>query len=344
MWKREYSQQRYHPGKAPAGKPKEQRLLYVAALLLVAGLSGCHPVETWRNITGASKNEPNPQTTPNTKNLAAGAKMPYPNLATVPPPPTRGLTEAAIKKLTRSLLADRANARYTAEKLAAGAPLPPAPPPAIATASSPSGFEKAANGKKSGAGAGEKPQPGPMESSLTMPRIPSPPQPEAAVPPPPPPHLMPPAKAPAASLAALPRPQQPAPPPLPSFPLLSPKPPPLAATAQAAKKALPAKPVRLAAITFPAGQTNLSPAIKKQITTAASRLRNAPGTLRVVTYAAGGGGALAELNSFSAALAEGQAVAGALKAAGIPQKRIKVEASPTKMPLGLSRVEIYLVP
>ena len=137
----------------------------VAAVLL--GLGACNPIEGYRHLTGASKNDPDPATTPNTQNLAAGEKSPYPNLATVPPPPTQALTTAELDKLTQSLIADRKNAKYTSEQLQAGfdelagPPPPPPPPPAppAATASSgaaeppaaPSGGPKAATPPSDGA-------------------------------------------------------------------------------------------------------------------------------------------------------------------------------------------------
>src|SRR6202008_2546924 len=75
---------------------------------------------------------PDPDTTPNSKNLAAGEASDYPNLATVPPPPVRALTAAEREKLTQSLVADRTNARHTDEQLRAGfsavAAAPPPPP------------------------------------------------------------------------------------------------------------------------------------------------------------------------------------------------------------------------
>jgi len=107
----------------------------VAAVLL--GLGACNPIEGYRHLTGASKNDPDPATTPNTQNLAAGEKSPYPNLATVPPPPTQALTTAELDKLTQSLIADRKNAKYTSEQLQAGfdeSAVPPPPPPAPAAA------------------------------------------------------------------------------------------------------------------------------------------------------------------------------------------------------------------
>jgi outer membrane protein OmpA-like peptidoglycan-associated protein len=100
-----------------------------AILAVVLGLGACNPVETWRDWTGASQNDPDPETTPNTQNLAAGEASDYPNLATVPPPPTRALTAAEREKLTQSLIADQANARHTNEQLRAGFPAVSAPPP-----------------------------------------------------------------------------------------------------------------------------------------------------------------------------------------------------------------------
>jgi hypothetical protein len=107
------------------------RLTVAAALL---GLGACNPVETWRDLTGASINDPDPETTPNTRNLAAGEASDYPNLATVPPPPVRAMTAAEREKLTQSLIADRANARYTDEQLRAGFPSVSAAPPPTALA------------------------------------------------------------------------------------------------------------------------------------------------------------------------------------------------------------------
>ncbi len=107
----------------------------LAVGVLLLGLGSCNPVETYRHWTGISENDPNPTTTPNSKNLAAGDATSYPNLATVPPPPTQALTTAELNKLTQSLIADRANAKYTSDNLQAkfveaGTPPPPPPPPA----------------------------------------------------------------------------------------------------------------------------------------------------------------------------------------------------------------------
>jgi outer membrane protein OmpA-like peptidoglycan-associated protein len=103
---------------------------WLAVVALLFGVAACNPVDTWRDLTGVSRNDPDPDTTPNTKNLAAGQASDYPNLATVPPPPERALTAAEREKLTQSLVADRTNARHTDEQLRAGfSPVAAAPPP-----------------------------------------------------------------------------------------------------------------------------------------------------------------------------------------------------------------------
>src|SRR5258708_30628287 len=103
----------------------------VVPLAVMLALAACNPVETWRDWTGASKNDPDPETARNAQNLAAGEAADYPNLASVPPPPNRALTAAERDKLIQSLVADRTNAKYSDERLRAGFPpvSPPAPPP-----------------------------------------------------------------------------------------------------------------------------------------------------------------------------------------------------------------------
>jgi outer membrane protein OmpA-like peptidoglycan-associated protein len=120
-----------------AGAAIGARALGAAGLALLVSLGACSPVATWRNLTGVSKNDPNPATTPNTKNLAAGEAYPYPNLATVPPPPTREMTTAELSQLTQSLVGDRANAKYTDQQVRAGSAavaLPPAQSAAVVAA------------------------------------------------------------------------------------------------------------------------------------------------------------------------------------------------------------------
>jgi outer membrane protein OmpA-like peptidoglycan-associated protein len=381
-----------------------RRALPLALLVAVVGLAACSPVETWRNLTGASKNDPNPETTPNTKNLEAGNEAPYPNLATVPPPPTGGLTEDQLEKLTKSLIADRTHAQYSSEQLRAGfaAQTPPPPPPGPQEASKPgaaappSGQAKAAaaattsppgNAAASPTGAppgnaatgpaeasspeevavapagaaakpgrqagklptgrrqaGEPPLPGPMESSLTMPEMETMPPPEAVEPAPPQPHLPAPktSPAPASMLASLPPPsaEEKAPPPAPAI-----GPPPAPPKAAKSAKPAPNGPVRLASVMFPTQSATIPDVEQQQLAAIVPFFKTHPGIIRVIGYAGDtGGGALEQLNSFSAALDRAQAVAAALTKAGIPAAKIKVEAAPSSAALGPPRAEILLVP
>ena len=67
-------------------------------VLIVLGiaLGGC--VETWRSLSGANKNDPDPQTAPFSNNLADAEAAPYPNLASVPPPPVRATGASALTR------------------------------------------------------------------------------------------------------------------------------------------------------------------------------------------------------------------------------------------------------
>jgi outer membrane protein OmpA-like peptidoglycan-associated protein len=111
----------------------KNRTWQLAVLAAVLALAACNPIETWRDWTGASRNDPDPKTTPNSQNLAAGEAADYPNLATVPAPPARAMTAADREKLTQSLIADRANARYSDELLRAGSSVAAPPPPPAST-------------------------------------------------------------------------------------------------------------------------------------------------------------------------------------------------------------------
>ena len=132
---------RSRPGSRPA-----RRVTGIAGralgVTLAITLGGCAPVDTWRSLTGVDKNDPDPQSAPFTGNLAAGEAAPYPNLASVPPPPTRATTTAERQKLTQSLIADRNSAEAASgPKLpapaAAAKPTPnPATPPPTASAAS----------------------------------------------------------------------------------------------------------------------------------------------------------------------------------------------------------------
>jgi outer membrane protein OmpA-like peptidoglycan-associated protein len=200
------------------GATPQQRISRLGISMLLLGLSACSPVAAYRHLVGTAQDDPNPATTPNTKNLAAGGAQNYPNLATVPEPPTQALSTAQMDKLTQSLIADRTNAKYTTQQLQAGfddsgAPVPPPPPPVAASPPAPAktvpagptaasanpagaaaGKTAVKSGSPTGAAAnglrkpGQPPEPGPMESSLKSPQIASLPNPQQVEPAPPPPR------------------------------------------------------------------------------------------------------------------------------------------------------------
>lgn len=91
------------------------------ALALALAPTACSPIETWRSMSGIAKNDPDPATAPFTKNLATAEAEPYPNLASVPPPPTRETSTAERQKLTQSLLADRAQTQALGGAVASAA-------------------------------------------------------------------------------------------------------------------------------------------------------------------------------------------------------------------------------
>jgi len=358
-------------------KSPGRRVHRVAMLAAVLALIACSPVETWRDWTGASKNDPDPETTRNTQNLAAGEAADYPNLASVPPPPNRALTAAEREKLTQSLIADRTNAKYSDERLRAGfpavsAPAPPPPPPPVTEvankpdegATSPStpapgaafvsGEAPAAPAPTTEQGlrkSGEPPEPGPMESSLEMPKVRSTPNPEQVQAAPPPPYPVP---APTAANAPQATPRLPAPPapaPLPaaldSTAYQAPPPPPvlapLASSGKGVQKAPgPAAGAPVAEIRFAADSTNLNEDDRQTIRNIVPLYQQNPGKIRIIGYAVAGSGAAEQLNSFRAALDRAQAVAAALTQAGIPSDRIAVEAAPSGSNTPENRAEVLL--
>jgi len=352
----------------------------LAVLALVLGLGACNPVETWRDWAGASKNDPDPETTPNTQNLAAGEASDYPNLATVPPPPNRALTSAEREKLAQSLIADRTNAKYSDEKLRAGFPAvsaaPPPPPPAVPAASdgaqakpgsapaspsptptvSPDTGTAGKTAAPPGQGlrkSGEPPEPPPMESSLEVPKVRSVPNPEQVQSSPPPPY---PTPAPAAAntqsaTAHLPSPPAAAPMPeaIGSATFQPPPPPPvLAPLANSGKSGqkppAPSAGAPVAEVKFAADSTVLSDEDRQTVEKVVPLYQQNPGKVRVVGYAGAGSGAVEQLNSFRAALDRAQAVAAALTKAGIPADKIAVEAAPSAANIAEGRAEVLLEP
>jgi len=378
-------------------------------LLLSAAVGACNPIDTYRHLVGNDKNDPDPATTPNTGNLAAGEAQDYPNLATVPAPPTRAMSEADRKKLTQSLVSDRSNAAYTSEKLQPGfapggapppppppppppaaagagavaAPAPPPPPPAVAAAENPAPAASAAPNPRAPRAAaaapavpfsgapkpdaapapqvasaapaagqpasgrrkpGEPPEPGPMESNLQAPQVGATPQPGAPRPPPSAPPQVSwssaapaPSPSPAAVASAAPQPS-PAPP-TPTAPL-PPTPP-----QGSAKPSVPFVATTVATIDFAGSATALVPGDRAAVARAAAAFKQSPGMLRVVAYAAAtaAGAGQAQLASFQTALDRAQAVAAALKQAGVPADKVQTQAAPAEPAKPAGRVEIRLL-
>jgi len=348
----------------------------IAIAALVAFVAACNPIESWRSITGSNKNDPDPETTANTENLAAGEKQPYPNLATVPEPPVPTMTQSERDKLTESLVADRTNARYTEQKLvpgfastgerppppgpappsgpaSAGPPPPPPPPPPGGYAQSPPPGSPAATAPPDKAAAapplrkpGEPPEPGPKESSLQMPTIRATPQPDAPQPPPPPPRpVAAPAPAPSGSSLA-PTTMASANPQPPPPPAMLPSPPPPPAAAMPTPAALEPKPAgrTAATIDFAAAKANFTQADRVAIDKVAAQFRQKPGMVHIVAYAAAGAAGREQLDSYRAALDRGQAVAKVLAEDGVPVGKIQTEAAPSRVNSPSGRVEILLAP
>jgi hypothetical protein len=366
------------PGWPTAGRAG----LALAGLVLAIGLAGCSPVENYRSMVGVSRNDPDPETAPFTQNLAVGEAMGYPNLATVPPPPTRTTTAAERQKLTQGLIAERTETQSDATKglpaappttkpagspatkptagtgtqvatvptapAAANPPLPAAgnpAPPTAAAATAPEATKTANATPELGHRPAKQPaEPPPRESSLQMPQVSAVPEPEKPRPPLPPPNLS--APPPLVTAPVRPPPEAivagiPAPPP--AVPVIADVPQPTTLKPQA--------PRRVATLVAALELSGMPPRIdgdgRAQIQRVAALYNEEPRPVRVVAYAAAaapgapGGEPLA---GYHAALERAQAVAAALRAAGIPADKIQAEAAPTSGASPTDRVDIQLMP
>lgn len=325
--------------------------MWTAAAMLAAcvGLSGCgvpdwaNPVEWYRDVSGASADDPKPDAR-NTKNLQKGGEDDYPNLASVPPPPTNALSSADREKLRNSLAADRANAKYVegndqqyvpeAPKVvpsppvnAPDAPRPTssaeapvqsaqAPPPAPAPASTPPAPARSGASRTTASG-GQAP---PQESPMTPPTVRSVPRGETPRSAPPPP-----VGSPARTQQAPQAPQQSAALPPPSLPA-PPDP------AYAGGAALPSGVgVTLGSLLFEGNSARLSPENLAQVRqVAALRQQNGGGTIRVTAYSAPQGEQDTmgpQLASFNLALDRARAVAAALTQSGVPARSVEIGAT-----------------
>ena len=336
------------PPRMPRRPEKASRTAGLALLwLAAAGLSGCsvpdaaNPIEWYRDATGASKDDAVGQGARNTQNLEAGGQAPYPNLATVPPPPERALTTVEREKLQKGLLADRTNARYSDEELRQGRSVPPIPgepPPAAQTGpdNAPGSTPAVAPGTpRAGPATRGSAQPA-QESTLTSPEVRSLPQGDR-------PHPAPPAP------AAPPAQRQAA---VEASPPLPPRTAPLPPASQPAVMASPrgkGSAVSLAAaeIAFAGDSKALSADDRQRLAEVAKLQKEGGGSLRVIGYGRRGFGtdaAQQELQSFGDALDRASAVAQALGKLGVPANRITVQAAPELVDGGLSagKAEVLL--
>lgn len=335
----------------------------VFSIALAIAMAGCGPVETWRSLTGVNKNDPDPATALFTGNLAAGEAAPYPNLASVPAPPTRATTTEERQKLTQSLVADRNRAqadagppRFAPAQAATPLPAPPGAVAASAPARTALNSSQPGNSSQSGRrNAGEPPEPGPPDSNLQMPQVRSVPEPEAARPAPPAPALAAVPRPAAANAGAAPLPASVAnmmPEPAPPVPVMDPVAPPPSSKPE--PKRAPDSQRKTAATTvatldIPASASGPASQDRAQIERVAALYRDNPGTVRVIGYAAGpavGGGVGGgdPLASYHAALVHAQAVARALAEAGIPAGRIQTEAAPAAGARAAGRIAIQFMP
>ena len=333
------------------------------AAALVSALAGCSPIEAYRSARGLDKSDPDPATAPFSKNLAAGEVADYPNLSTVPPPPTTASTTAERTALTQKLVAERTTAEAdlgtlpaaptqapvagSPAKVAAGAPaasiaLGAAVAPALASAAPttvasavvpPETAVPDTTAQPTASVRQRQPKEAPpQESSLQMPEIPTVPEAEATRPPPPAPRLGPapsvgPVQTPATTAAV-------------AVPVPAP-PPPLIPAATEIGRAQPAASVAAFDLADP---PRLAADQRARLGQVAEAYRNKPGTVKIVAYAAPAPAGAQQLASFRAALDRAQFVAAALAEAGIPSNKIQTEASPAGAGASAGRVEVRLAP
>ena len=327
-----------------------------AGWALVFGLAACSPVESYRSFVGVSLNDPDPTKSPFTQNLAAGDAMGYPNLATVPPPPTRATTTAERQKLTETLVVNRTETEASATAAAppaANVTLASAKPRALApcktpmaASSTPAPAPPPRSTESHQRKRGDPPEPQPLESSLQMPSLAAAPEPEMPCAP-----LSPPNIPPMPSLAAAPMTPpaetviagMPVPPPL--VPVIAEVPPPPASAKPPPKRPVAATPV--AFIELPGTPPRIGAEARAQIERVAALYKQEPRPVKVIGYAAPaaqgapGGEPLA---GYRAALERAQAVAAALRAAGIPADKLQAEAAPADAGGSADRVEVQLLP
>ena len=271
-----------------------------------SNLSSINPVNWWHDLQGGKIAEQRP--------APPGAADAYPNLSTAPSkpaPPDRD----AMKKLTDSLVADRSNARYTAEAA-------PIPDPSSPTAS-PALFGGGAPRPAPVTGPGGAT---PATASLSAASAPSSPPPSS---PPPPvravtgaplagPSPAPSFTAPAAEPPALPTREPPRP------DAAGARPPPVPTPIPAAPMPASARGPRIV-VQFPTGGSALSPTGEDAVKQFAASRGNA--AISVVGYGdAGTPDPAAQTSALGLGMARARAIASALTANGVPSSAIRIGA------------------
>lgn len=297
----------------------------LALLMLAACGPSLNPLEWARTAVGRAPTDELPP--------VPGADRPYPNLGTVPDRPVPPSAEER-RRIADVLVADRANARHVGPPVLPApvgvtAPAPPAPSPLTAPPATPlDAFDAGADVPGVVAPLAPLPVPSPppiagapRRAEAAAAALPAP----AAVPPSPPPEPVP-----APAQAAEPTSPPPAPPP--ASTVAPPRPDPSVIVDRAALPPPRATP----AVTLPAGQ-GAALAFPPGSATLPAEARAV-----VARFAAGRGGAVVRVTGYrdsaggdlGLALARAQAVAQALRAAGLPAEAIELAAEPRPGPAG----------
>jgi len=326
--------------KVQAGYPG---LRHGVVLATAAGLlTGCstlgslNPVNWWHRAEGGKIAEQRPS--------PPGADADYPNLSTVPSKPTPPDAEA-MKKLTDSLVADRLNAQHAAQAAPLADPSSPnaspvlfgagtAPPPAPASPASPPSAASSGVPTASASLPAVNAPPAPRTTEASPPLSPSPRRPvqttalgpvpaapqsgaaatgSAARPPP--------------AVATVPKPVETTPPALPDAPPLRPavagSPPPQAAPIPPPMPTAASGPA--ASVVFTDGSSTLTQPATEEVKTFATKRTS--GVIVVTGFGeAGTSDPAAQSAAIVLGLSRAQAVADALKQAGVPGNAIQVSA------------------
>jgi outer membrane protein OmpA-like peptidoglycan-associated protein len=312
-------------------------LAAVAPMLLLGGCSSLpssiNPVSWWHSLQGGAIAEQRPP--------PPGASDPYPNLASVPPPPAQP-DRAALHQITDQLIADRTNAQHEAAAAPLADPSSPSaspglfgtgttPPPGPPGQAPKPGTPAAAGAPSAGPQAA-----GPPAAGASTEPVASASMPAAPAPAPPPAPAASPAKAPVSAVNSTPLappgetpaetaplPQiSAAPPPAPSVPGFA------VPTATAAATPTP-PPATIAGdavtVPFPNGSALLPSSATAPLKQLAAKRGAA--TIAVVGYGEADGAAPdAQSTALTLGLARAQAMAAVLTASGVPAGSVQIDA------------------